>query len=44
MLEHNSGNIMFVASKATIVVKLFMIHYSMTKTAQLAISWYSTCY
>ncbi|ELR25107.1 oxidoreductase, short chain dehydrogenase/reductase family [Acanthamoeba castellanii str. Neff] len=38
MLECNLGNIMFVASEATIMVKLFMIHYNMTKTTQLTIS------
>lgn len=31
---------MFVASEAAIAVKPFMIHYSMTKTAQLAVSRY----
>lgn len=38
MLERNSGSIVFVASEAAIAVKPFMIHYSMTKTAQLAVS------
>lgn len=41
MLERNSGNIVFVASEAAIAVKPFMIHYSMTKTAQLAVARYS---
>jgi len=43
MLERNSGSIVFVASEAAIAVKPFMIHYSMTKTAQLAVSRYSPC-
>lgn len=38
MLEVNSGNIVFVSSEAAYSIKPFMIHYSMTKTAQVAIA------
>ncbi len=38
MLERNQGSIVFVASEAAISVKPFMLHYSTTKTAQLAVS------
>ena len=38
MLERNWGRIIFIASESGIVVPPDMIHYGMTKTAQLAIS------
>ena len=38
MLERNWGRIIFIASESGLVVPPDMIHYGMTKTAQLAIS------
>jgi NAD(P)-dependent dehydrogenase (short-subunit alcohol dehydrogenase family) len=38
MLERNWGRIIFIASDSALVVPPDMIHYGMTKTAQLAIS------
>ncbi len=38
MLERNQGSIVFVASEAAVSIKPFMMHYSTTKTAQLAVS------
>ncbi|MBA8879407.1 SDR family NAD(P)-dependent oxidoreductase [Phyllobacterium myrsinacearum] len=38
MLERNWGRIIFVASDSALVIPPDMIHYGMTKTAQLAIS------
>ncbi len=38
MLERNWGRIIFIASDSALVVPSDMIHYGMTKTAQLAIS------
>lgn len=38
MLERNWGRIIFIASESALVVPPDMIHYAMTKTAQLAIS------
>lgn len=38
MLARNSGTILFVSSEAALAPKGNMIHYSMTKTAQLSIS------
>jgi NAD(P)-dependent dehydrogenase (short-subunit alcohol dehydrogenase family) len=38
MLEHNWGRIVFISSESGLQIPLEMIHYGMTKTAQLAIS------
>ena len=38
MLEKNWGRIVFIASESALVVPSEMIHYGMTKTAQLAIA------
>ncbi len=38
MLERNWGRVLFVASESAINVPVEMIHYGMTKTAQLAVS------
>ncbi|MFA0962152.1 SDR family NAD(P)-dependent oxidoreductase [Roseivirga sp. BDSF3-8] len=38
MLERNEGRIIFISSESGIAIAEEMIHYSMTKTAQLAIS------
>lgn len=38
MLERNWGRVIFIASESGLVVPPDMIHYGMTKTAQLAIS------
>jgi NAD(P)-dependent dehydrogenase (short-subunit alcohol dehydrogenase family) len=38
MLERNKGRIIFIASESGIAVPPDMIHYAMTKTAQLSIS------
>jgi NAD(P)-dependent dehydrogenase (short-subunit alcohol dehydrogenase family) len=38
MIERNWGRIIFVASDSAVIVPPDMIHYGMTKTAQLAIS------
>jgi NAD(P)-dependent dehydrogenase (short-subunit alcohol dehydrogenase family) len=38
MLERNWGRIIFIASESGLLVPPEMIHYGMTKTAQLAIS------
>jgi len=38
MLKRNSGRIIFVASESGVLVPPDMIHYGMTKTAQLSIS------
>lgn len=38
MLERNWGRIIFIASDSALVIPPDMIHYGMTKTAQLAIS------
>jgi NAD(P)-dependent dehydrogenase (short-subunit alcohol dehydrogenase family) len=38
MLERNWGRVVFIASDSALVVPPDMIHYGMTKTAQLAIS------
>lgn len=38
MLDRNEGTILFVSSEAALAPKGFMIHYSMTKAAQLSIS------
>lgn len=38
MLENNSGRIIFIASESALLVPAEMVHYGMTKTAQLAIS------
>src|SRR6266850_238457 len=38
MKESNWGRILFIASESAIYVPVEMIHYGMTKTAQLAIA------
>ena len=38
MLDRDEGTILFVSSEAALAPKGFMIHYSMTKAAQLSIS------
>jgi len=38
MLQRNSGAIIIVSSEAAIMPKPFMIHYSVTKTAQLSLA------
>jgi NAD(P)-dependent dehydrogenase (short-subunit alcohol dehydrogenase family) len=38
MLERNSGRIIFISSESGLVTPSEMIHYGMTKTAQLAVS------
>lgn len=38
MLERNSGSIVFIASEAAVRSIPFMVHYSVTKTAQLGLS------
>jgi len=38
MLERNWGRIVFIASESAIMIPKEMIHYGMTKTAQLAVS------
>jgi NAD(P)-dependent dehydrogenase (short-subunit alcohol dehydrogenase family) len=38
MLERNRGRIIFIASESALAIPSDMIHYGMTKTAQLAIS------
>lgn len=38
MLERNSGSIIFIASEAAVRSIPFMVHYSVTKTAQLGLS------
>ena len=38
MLERNSGRIIFISSESGLVTPGEMIHYGMTKTAQLAVS------
>ncbi|WP_188763987.1 SDR family NAD(P)-dependent oxidoreductase [Sandarakinorhabdus glacialis] len=38
MLENNWGRIIFIASESALVIPAEMVHYGMTKTAQLAIS------
>jgi len=38
MLARNSGTIIFISSEAGFCPKPFMIHYSLTKTAQLSLS------
>lgn len=38
MLEKNWGRVIFIASESALVVPSEMVHYGMTKTAQLAIS------
>ena len=38
MLEKNWGRIVFIASESAIMIPKEMIHYGMTKTAQLAVS------
>lgn len=38
MIEHNWGRIIFISSESGVQIPVEMIHYGMTKTAQLAIS------
>src|ERR1700688_2238514 len=38
MLERNSGRIIFISSESALVTPGEMVHYGMTKTAQLAVS------
>src|SRR6201987_2580121 len=38
MLKHNWGRIVFIASESALYIPAEMIHYGMTKTAQLAIA------
>jgi NADP-dependent 3-hydroxy acid dehydrogenase YdfG len=38
MLARGSGSIVFVSSEAALATKPFMMHYSMTKTAQLSLA------
>jgi len=38
MLAKKSGSIVFISSEASLATKPFMIHYSLTKTAQLSLS------
>jgi NAD(P)-dependent dehydrogenase (short-subunit alcohol dehydrogenase family) len=38
MLEHNWGRVVFIASESALNIPADMIHYGMTKTAQLAIA------
>ena len=38
MLARGSGSIVFVSSEAALATKPFMVHYSMTKTAQLSLA------
>jgi NAD(P)-dependent dehydrogenase (short-subunit alcohol dehydrogenase family) len=38
MLEHNWGRILFISSESAVQIPAEMIHYGMTKTAQLAIA------
>lgn len=38
MLKHNWGRIVFIASESAIMIPKEMIHYGMTKTAQLSVS------
>ena len=38
MREHNWGRIVFISSESAVQIPAEMIHYGMTKTAQLAIS------
>lgn len=38
MLQHNWGRILFISSESAIQIPTEMIHYGMTKTAQLAIA------
>jgi NAD(P)-dependent dehydrogenase (short-subunit alcohol dehydrogenase family) len=38
MLERNWGRIVFIASESAIMIPKEMIHYGMTKTAQLSVS------
>lgn len=38
MIARNSGRVIFIASESGVMVPSDMIHYGMTKTAQLAIS------
>lgn len=38
MIARNSGRVIFIASESAVMVPSDMIHYGMTKTAQLAIS------
>ncbi|KAJ3070903.1 hypothetical protein HK102_006563, partial [Quaeritorhiza haematococci] len=38
MLDRNRGSIIFVSSEAALAPKPFMVHYSLTKTAQLSLT------
>jgi len=38
MLKHNWGRILFISSESAVQIPVEMIHYGMTKTAQLAIA------
>jgi len=38
MLKHNWGRILFISSESAIQIPVEMIHYGMTKTAQLAVA------